>query len=1118
MDSNFMLSLIYNNQITTLGIICLLLSIIFLIIIGLIILRIIRIHLISWKIKIRGYNSIAQTVSYGVQEIDLDGKILSFNDKYCDIIDLDPSNIIGTYVWDHIEPIIERNKFKHLFTKMVETGQVLPPTRLKLKSHSKYKRLIDVQLLIDFKKNKKNKIVSVVCTVTIITDVLRSERRQKLAKSVFDILSRTADVTEAIDRILHQFKTSTQFDAIAIRLYEENDGPYYKAIGHSDRFDEVQKCVDRLNINLQAKGVSAYDCFCGAVLSGKIFDDHQHWTEYGSFWCDDFNNFIKQRQTPHLHVNLTGNCFKVGYQTIGLIPLKIHNQIIGLLQLNDRRKNMLSKPEINFYEGIGNSIGIALSRKKSNELIKGIFDSAPIGIGIAKDRIIIEANDFLCKMTGYTRNQMVNKSVLMLYPNRKEFDRVGDYIDAVIKTNKKGSIKSQLISRNGKKIDILLNASRIGEIGELIISILDITHIKIADEKYKSLFSHMNDGFALHEMIYNDEDEPINYKFLAVNPAFETLTGLKSRDIIGNNVSDILPGVGDEWMSRFNQVVKTGIPINFQNESNDSHDAEKIYEITSYRPAPNQFACMFKDITESRLHQGEIAERERRFNFLVENLFDGFAMVDIATGFVFCNPAYERILGYTLEELKKLNVKDITHPDDWAWESEHIKKLLNGVHYLPYKKRYIHKNGKHIQAEIAPYPIISGGQVVQLWAIVRDLTTEIKSKVKIEEKEKQLRKASKMDAVGTLAGGIAHDFNNIIQIIQGNVEIMKMICVDKKLLSMLDTMFDATERGSNLSKRLLTFSSRVESELKPTNINDEVILAQKLLDRHATWPVLVEIESMLDEDLPYVLADTTQINQVLTNLCINAKDSMPEGGHIVIKTMVRNIDETYRSMHSQAKLGDYVQISISDNGEGIPHNLIDRIFEPFFTTKETGRGTGLGLAVVYGILKNHKGFITVYSELGIGTEFKIYIPIIDLDHIAHIETVETLKSIRTGTETVLIIDDEEAIRIIGESILTKYGYNVLTANDGDEGLKVFNRNLEEIDLVILDLVMPTISGNDVLTNLIEIKPDIKVVIASGYSTNGPLKNALNDGAKRIINKPYSLHELLVSIREVLDEE
>jgi CheY-like chemotaxis protein len=314
---------------------------------------------------------------------------------------------------------------------------------------------------------------------------------------------------------------------------------------------------------------------------------------------------------------------------------------------------------------------------------------------------------------------------------------------------------------------------------------------------------------------------------------------------------------------------------------------------------------------------------------------------------------------------------------------------------------------------------------------------------------------------------------------------------------------------------LLTFSRNVESKLQPTDINSEIKLAHKLLDRSIAGPVMINVGLDLDKDLKYAIADPTQLNQIITNLCINAKDAMPKGGHLTITTRNVELDDLYCKPYDDVIPGKYVRISISDDGEGMPQEVQERIFEPFFTTKEPGKGTGLGLAVVYGIIKSHHGHITVYSAPGRGTEFKIFIPTSNEENAKNEIGPPDIPLIG-GTETILIIDDEEAIKAIGKEILERHGYNVIDVDRGEEGLKIYKKN--KIDLVLLDLIMPGMSGTRVLKELMKIDPNAKVIVASGYSANGPIRDALGEGAKQFIDKPYTLRQLVTTIRDVLDDK
>jgi CheY-like chemotaxis protein len=374
-----------------------------------------------------------------------------------------------------------------------------------------------------------------------------------------------------------------------------------------------------------------------------------------------------------------------------------------------------------------------------------------------------------------------------------------------------------------------------------------------------------------------------------------------------------------------------------------------------------------------------------------------------------------------------------------------------------------------------------------------------------------------MEAVGTLAGGIAHDFNNLLQAIQGYSDLLLL---DKNKddpgYRELQEIRRAGQRASELTQQLLTFSQKVESRLRPVNLNHEVTEVENLLKR--TIPKMIRIELHLADTLGTINADPAQIEQVIMNLGVNARDAMPEGGTLIIETQDTTLDEQYCSTHLGAIPGDYVLLTISDTGHGMDNETLEHIFEPFYTTKETGKGTGLGLAMVYGIVKGHHGYITYCSEPGEGTTFKIYLPVIRPEGKAQNAEHEDNGVIIRGTETVLLVDDEEPIRELGKDTLARFGYTVIMAPDGESALELYREKNKEIDLIILDLIMPGMGGRKCLERLLKINPQARVLIASGYSVNGPTKEALAAGARGFISKPYDLTQMLKAVREALDKE
>ncbi|MGD8502736.1 MAG: response regulator, partial [Syntrophobacterales bacterium] len=383
--------------------------------------------------------------------------------------------------------------------------------------------------------------------------------------------------------------------------------------------------------------------------------------------------------------------------------------------------------------------------------------------------------------------------------------------------------------------------------------------------------------------------------------------------------------------------------------------------------------------------------------------------------------------------------------------------------------------------------------------------------------ERQLQQAQKMEAVGTLAGGIAHDFNNLLQAIQGYAELLLMRKKqDESGWRELQEVIRAAKRGGELTQQLLTFSRKVESKRRPLDLNQEVRESRELLGR--TIPRMIEVQVHLAENLKLINADSVQLKQVLMNLAVNAKDAMPEGGKLMIETENVSLDHEFCRRYAEVKPGDYVLLSLSDTGHGMEKETLEHIFDPFYTTKEVGKGTGLGLAIVYGIVKNHEGYIMCYSEPQQGTIFKIYLPVIEpeIKPANVLDQSEPEVQVEGGSETILLVDDEEFIRELGIDVLGQAGYEVLTAADGESALQLYRQAQERIALVILDLIMPGMGGRKCLEELLRLNPQVKVLIASGYSSDASTKGALETGAKSFVSKPYDTKHLLKLVREVLD--
>lgn len=409
--------------------------------------------------------------------------------------------------------------------------------------------------------------------------------------------------------------------------------------------------------------------------------------------------------------------------------------------------------------------------------------------------------------------------------------------------------------------------------------------------------------------------------------------------------------------------------------------------------------------------------------------------------------------------------------------------------------------------EIRAIPKFDGNNnIAGVIHVVRDIT----EKKRLEE---QLRESQKMEAIGHLAGGIAHDFNNMLSAVKGSAYLIrKRIGRDDPVMPFVEQILEASDKATSLVRGLLAYSRRQIINTRPVNVNEIIAKAERLLLRLIGEDI--EITTDLGERDLMVMADSTQIEQVLINLAANARDAMPEGGRLMISTEAVRLDRMLMSAYGLQKPGEYSCISVSDNGVGIDKDLISNIFEPFFTTKEVGAGTGLGLSIVYGIIKQHEGHITVHSEKGEGTTFRIYLPLIA--HEREEWFPEPERHFAGGTETVLLAEDEGVVRKISRDILEDAGYRVIEAVDGDDALAKFSEYKDRIQVVVLDVIMPKRNGKEVCEKIREMKPDMKVLFTSGYSDDIISKKGILEQGIYFASKPGYPEELLFKIREVLN--
>jgi PAS domain S-box-containing protein len=497
---------------------------------------------------------------------------------------------------------------------------------------------------------------------------------------------------------------------------------------------------------------------------------------------------------------------------------------------------------------------------------------------------------------------------------------------------------------------------------------------------------------------------------------------------------------------------------------------------------------------------------QARLVIALENTADAIILTDIEGNIQYVNPAFEKITGYSRTEVIAQNVSllDSGQQDpaffQQMWDCLKRGEVWRGRFFNRKKDNSLYQS----EATISPVKDTTG-KIINFVSVQRDVTREI-------QLEKQLRQAQKMEAIGTLAGGIAHDFNNLLLGIQGNISLSLLdLQAESPIFSNLKKIETYVQDGVELTRQLLGFARGGKYQVRLTDFN-RLLKEQNLLFSRANKAV--EFRDEFDTDLWKVEADEDQIEQVILNIYMNALQAMPEGGTLTVRTENVTIDEE-RLTPYRVKAGDYVKISVLDTGIGMDEKTQRRIFDPFFTTKEMGRGTGLGLASVYGIIKNHDGFLNVESKKGRGTRFEIYLP---ASRVSALPKQLPAEALTEGQETVLLVDDEEMIIDVGKRMLEKLGYETLTAVNGAEAVDIYKSRGENIDLVILDMVMPKISGGETFDRLKKINPAIRVILCSGYSIDGQATEILKRGCRAFIQKPFNLKTLSQHIRAVLNNE
>jgi PAS domain S-box-containing protein len=747
--------------------------------------------------------------------------------------------------------------------------------------------------------------------------------------------------------------------------------------------------------------------------------------------------------------------------------------------------------------------------KKSEEKYRSIFENVQdVYYETSFDGTVLEVSpsiEFISKGQ-YHRTDLIGRSMYEFYADTKNRDAI---ISAIQKTGSVTDFEVRFKNRDGSLIHCSISAKISFNAGgrpeKIIGSMHDITERKQAEETL-SLLNHTIKSTS--ECISITD---LNNKILFVNQAFLKTYGYTEEEVVGKPIYIVRAEKIENKDTVFDMTLQGGWHGELSNRKKDG----TIFPVSlstsvvhNEKKQPIALVGVAVDITERKRAEEALQESELRFRSLYENATIGIYRTTPDGNILLANPALVKMLGYTsFQELAERNLEKDGFESS-SQRKEFLEKIERDGEVNGYESKWIRQDGTVIFVlESARSIRDSQGKTLYYDGTVEDMTER-------RQMEEGLRQMQKLEGLGTLAGGIAHDFNNILGIILAYITSTKRFKDDTKKLDLaVDTIVKAVERGKTLVQQILTFARKTETTFGAVDVNDVVMEIMTMI--YETFPKILTYAQNFDKSVHYINADRSQLHQVLLNLCVNARDAMPTGGVLTINTrMVSGL--SLRNQHPDIAASDYVCIEVSDTGEGMTEEIKERLFEPFFTTKGIGKGTGLGLSVVFGVAQTHKGFIDVESELGKGTTFRLYLPASQVAAPISVKDEETLEEIPGGTETLLVVEDEEMLMMSLQMVLVEKGYNVLSAGDGLTALKIYQEKKNDIALVLTDLGLPTITGLEVCQRIKKINPNEHIILATGFLDPEMKGEFLKAGVQHFLYKPYDLKKVLKVVREVLD--
>jgi PAS domain S-box-containing protein len=763
---------------------------------------------------------------------------------------------------------------------------------------------------------------------------------------------------------------------------------------------------------------------------------------------------------------------------------------------------------------------VNLALEESERRFKTIFEAAVDGILVVDSGTleIVEANEAICRMLGHTYEQLHGLNVTDIH-TAEDLPQVIDEFANLIREGRSIAEDIEVKRRDGTTFVADVSTAPITLDGRECVACVfrDTTERKRAEDRVRRARQDWEDIFQAighPTVILNPEQE-----IIAANRATVARTELAEHELIGRKCYEVFHASdGPPHTCPFSTDVDNGRTTTADMEV-ETLGGQYLVSCTPVSDSAGQLRRIIHiatDITERKRAEDALRESEARFRGTFEQAAVGIALAEPDGPFLKINQRYCDILGYSTEEMLSMTYMDITHPDDREATQTFVAQAVSGELERPQmEKRYIRKDGSTIWIKLTLSHVRGeNGELVNAIGIVEDISDRKRAEQLSAELEAQLRQSQKMEAIGQLAGGVAHDFNNLLSpiLIYSDLLLNEISSKDPRHQE-IEQIRSAAARAKDLTQQLLAFGRKQVLSMKVLDLNQVVADLTRMLTRTLRENIRVE-QRLSETPLPFE-GDLSQVEQILMNLAINARDAMPEGGTMTIETRETTLDEGAARELGEVAPGRYGTLILSDTGHGMDEDTALRAFEPFFSTKDRDKGTGLGLSTVYGSVRQHEGAIRVESAPRQGTTFEVYLPLTGRDDLTS-PPQPAQSELVGGDETLLVVEDDEAVRTTTSKLLEHLGYRVLVAADGPQALAIAAESDETIDLLITDVIMPKMNGPELYESLSQTLPDLPVLYISGYTGEAIAEQASLDGDLDYLSKPFTVAEISARIREILD--